>query len=67
MEENNHHEIILKKWMLCFGAFDFALNSPESATVPEEIREVLEEAKSYMEDIMNFYEEYSIEEHQIRA
>jgi hypothetical protein len=65
--EDYNHETILKKWVLCFSALDFALNSPESAVVPDEIREVLEESKEYLEDIMNFYEEYSIEELQVRA
>ena len=57
----------LKLWMFCFGAMDYALNSPESVDVPDTIRTNLEETKRRLEILMEYYEENHIEEVQWRA
>jgi|PlaIllAssembly_1097288.scaffolds.fasta_scaffold1042012_1 hypothetical protein len=57
----------LKMWMFCFGALDYALNSPQSIGVPDEIRTNLEETKRRLEILMDFYEEQTISEVQWRA
>lgn len=52
----------LKMWMFCFGAIDYALNSPESIGIPDSIRSNLEETKRRMEILMDYYEENTISE-----
>ena len=54
-------------WSSIFMSIDFAINSPQSILVPDDVRDCLEMVKHKLEELMAYYEEESIEEIETRA
>jgi len=68
-EEFKHYseEEIFSAWSFVVMSIDFALNSPQSILVPEDVRFSLEIAKKKIEFLMNVYSEDVIEEKENRV
>ena len=67
MENERERIDIIARWMVCFQALNFVLNSKATMDLPDTIRNPLEECKTCLEDLAVYYEDINIENRQVRA
>ena len=58
---------IIARWMCCFQALNFVLNSVVTVDLPDMVRNPLEECKTCLEDLVIYYEDIDIKKTQVRA